>query len=133
LSDEASERDSHSRARRVRGAAGRAVLLLLALLGAYLVMATFVLHGHVNPWSLLQSVSGAAGSAAVIGPPCESVGSKLQWTCTVISHNGSGSGRYRVSVHHQTSCWDAVLVRDLAADTMPKNLSGCVRRIEQAF
>jgi hypothetical protein len=133
LSDETSDTGSRTRARRVLAAAGRAVLLLLALLGAYLVMATSVLHGRVTAWSLLQSVSGAAGSADVIGPPCERTGFGLQWSCTVISHNGSGSGRYRVSVHHQTSCWDAVLVRDLAAGTMPKSLGGCVRRIEQPF
>jgi hypothetical protein len=123
---------SGSPVRRVLVAAGSAVGLVLASLGAYLLMASFVLHGDVNPWSLLQSVSRAAGSAAVVGPSCEMGGSGLIWTCTVLAGDGSGVGRYRVSVHHASSCWDAVRIRDQSENGMPDHLNGCVRRIEQA-
>ncbi|MCW2763194.1 MAG: hypothetical protein JWR85_3395 [Marmoricola sp.] len=109
-----------SRVRRVLVAVGSAVGLVLALLGAYLLMASFALHGKVNPWSLLQSVSRAAGSAAVIGPSCERSRSGRVWTCTVVAGDGSGSGRYRVSVHHGSSCWDALRVLDQSEDGMPE-------------
>jgi hypothetical protein len=69
----------------------------------------------------------------VVGPACESAGSRLEWRCTAIGGGGSGSATYRVSVRHESSCWTAVLVRDQTSDGMPKSMSGCVRRIQSAF
>ncbi len=130
--------DTGSRRRRHRLLAivrpvGKGVVALLALLGAYLLLATFLLHGPVNEWSLLQSVSAAADSPAVVGPACETVGSRNEWNCIVIGGGGSGSGAYRVSMKSDSSCWTADLVRDQAREAMPKTLSGCVRRIQSPF
>jgi hypothetical protein len=115
---------------RVLVVVGKVVVAVLALLGAYLVLATFVLHGRVNERSLFQSVSGVAGSAFDDNRPCEDVENELVWRCTVSDREGSGSARYRVSVSPDGSCWSAVLELDGSEGGMPETLSGCVRRLE---
>ena len=114
----------------VRGAA--VAVAVLALLGAYLLLATFVLHGSVNERSLVRSINGVAGATADPSRGCER--DKTQpsvWSCPVYDSAGSGGGRYRVTVRPDSSCWDAVLQPDeFTTDGMSKTLTGCVRKLE---
>lgn len=111
---------------------GAIVVGVLALLGLYLLLATFVLHGPVNERSLVRSVSGVAGSAAEPFRGCDRDDAQPHaWTCAVYDKEGSGGGRYRVTVRHESSCWRAVLVRDqFTSEGMPRTLDGCVRKLE---
>ena len=120
-------------AMRIARIVGAIVIAVLALLGLYLLLAAFMLHGSVNERSLAESVSGSANSA--FGPlePCEQDGRPGLWKCTVGDKRGSGSADYRVTVRNGNSCWDAELVNDQSETGMPHALSGCVRRIQSPF
>lgn len=130
-SDKATNTGSWSRVGRLLIVAAKVVCVILALLGVYFLLATFVLHGPVNERSLFQSVSAAARSPYDQAGPC--IRGNQTWSCTVLVKGGSGSGRYRVSVHPDSSCWDAVLVLNQSRDEMPRTLSGCVRRLEWSW
>lgn len=106
-------------------------LAVLALLGAYLLLATFVLHGPVNERSLLRSVSGVADSVGEPVEPCvPDERPTTVWSCTVGDREGSGTAQYRVTVSRGSSCWETQLVLDHSEGGMPRMLSGCVRKLE---